>query len=691
MRWLRWLVPLVLVSAACGGSGVSKQTACETAADCDDHDACTTDTCGADGCEHAAISPDDGDACTTDACDSSTGAVTHTPVMTDDGDACTTDACDSSTGMVTHTPVAIDDGNACTTDACDSTTGAITHTPVAIDDSVTCTDDACDSATGAITHTPNSALCSDLDHATCTVPTCDPTATGADPTTGCVEVPTDLVCDDGQMCTTDACMPSGMGADATTGCVYVADNSKCSDGVTCTDDVCTPFTGCSTAPDDNQCTAGNYCDPTTDCTPRSHLVINEIDYDNISTDNNEWVEIYNGTGAPVDLTNLALVFVNGSLTPPAEYLRVTLTGAAPGDMLPDGGYLVVASNTVTVDPAAFVIRFAGASNVIQNGSPDGVALVDTQKNVVVDALAYEESATPVMTACSITGLPYLANLVEGSPSTIADSNSIDASLIRSPNGQQTNDAAADWAFTVQPTPGTANVLSTLTIQSISPDNGLATASSAVTIKGTDFVAGATVKFGANTATCTLVDASTLTCTVPSNAGTAARVDVTVAQTGYPTATAAAAWTYTGVVSDADFCNVQFPKELTTAGGNPAQVGTPVTIFGQVYEAGLTDASSSPAAGITGDFGISAVDATGTAADPTADTTWTYFPAAPNPGFDFSQNNDEYMFAFTPVTAGTYRYVYRFSLDGGLNYTYCDQDDTNNGFDAAQASQMDVNP
>ena len=640
MRWVGAVLPVLLALAACGGSGVSGQTSCETAADCDDQDACTTDTCGAAGCEHV--------------------------------------------------PISVDDGNACTTDACDSTTGAVTHTPVAIDDSITCTTDACDSATGAITHTPNSALCSDVDHFTCTVPTCAPTATGADPATGCVEVPTDMVCDDGQACTTDACMPAGAGADATTGCVYVADNSKCSDGVTCTSDACTPFTGCSSVPDDTQCTAGTYCHPTAGCSPRPDLVINEIDYDNIGTDTNEFVEIYNRGTTAVDLTNLALVLVSGSDN--TEYApRTALTGAAPGDMLPAGGYLVVASSTVTVDPAAFVIRFAAASNNIQNGSPDGVALVDTSNNVVLDALAYTESATPKMTACTIIGLPYLANLVEGTPSTIADSDTVNASLIRSPNGAQTNDAAADWAFTLQPTPGAANVLSTVTIQSISPDNGLATAASTVTIKGTNFVAGATVTFGANTATCTLVDASTLTCTVPGNAGTAARADVTVAQAGYPTAIATGAWRYTGVVTDADFCNVQFPKELTTAGGNPAHVGTAVTIFGQIYQAGLTDASSSPAAGITGDFGISAVDATGTAADPTADTTWTYFPAAPNPGFDFSQNNDEYMFAYTPATAGTYRYVYRFSFDGGLSYTYCDQDDTNNGFDAAQASQMDVTP
>jgi hypothetical protein len=53
---------------------------CVTPADCDDHNACTTDGCNADtGCTHAALSCDDHDACTTDGCDPASGC-THAPV-----------------------------------------------------------------------------------------------------------------------------------------------------------------------------------------------------------------------------------------------------------------------------------------------------------------------------------------------------------------------------------------------------------------------------------------------------------------------------------------------------------------------------------------------------------------------------------------------------------------------------------
>jgi hypothetical protein len=51
------------------------------------------------------------------------------------------------------------------------------------------------------------------------------------------------------------------------------------------------------------------------------------------------------------------------------------------------------------------------------------------------------------------------NLVEGTmlPEDVADSNTQIGSLIRNPNGRDTNDAASDWVFTTTLTRGTANV------------------------------------------------------------------------------------------------------------------------------------------------------------------------------------------------------------------------------------------
>ena len=179
-----------------------------------------------------------------------------------------------------------------------------------------------------------------------------------------------------------------------------------------------------------------------------HLVINEIDYDQPGPDMDEFIEIYNPGPAPQDLTDMVLVFVNGATNTP--YLTIPL---GPAGTLPAAGYMVVASATVTVAPGATVLRFASAQDNIQNGSPDGVALIDTSMPALIDALSYEGSMTSVL-------IPEVGqvSLVEGtalSP-TVADQNSATGSLIRLPNGQDTDDASADWRFTGTPTPGAAN-------------------------------------------------------------------------------------------------------------------------------------------------------------------------------------------------------------------------------------------
>ena len=112
-----------------------------------------------------------------------------------------------------------------------------------------------------------------------------------------------------------------------------------------------------------------------------------------------------------------------------EYDREVLTGS-----LAAGAYL-----TVSIEA--------------QNGAPDGVALVDTAAGSLLDALSYEGE----ITAATIDGQTY--DLVEGTAFAGADSNTIDGSLSRIPDGRDTNDAASDWAFTQSKTPGAANVAS----------------------------------------------------------------------------------------------------------------------------------------------------------------------------------------------------------------------------------------
>jgi hypothetical protein len=208
-----------------------------------------------------------------------------------------------------------------------------------------------------------------------------------------------------------------------------------------------------------KCVIGKECASSSDCASNNcvsklcfidHLVINEIDYDQVTTDTAEFVEIYNGTGAAKNLAGLSLVFVNGA--DKTTYLSFDLS---PAGTLPAGQYLVVGTTQVKIPAGALKLNFAEASDTIQNGSPDGVALVDNVAPKLIDALSYEGSMPPL----AVMGLPGLAKLVEGTvlPAGQADSSAVDSvSLIRLPDGTDTNNAASDWKVSGTPTPGAAN-------------------------------------------------------------------------------------------------------------------------------------------------------------------------------------------------------------------------------------------
>lgn len=179
------------------------------------------------------------------------------------------------------------------------------------------------------------------------------------------------------------------------------------------------------------------------------LVINEIDYDQINTDTTEFIEIYNSGSSPANLSGVALVLINGSNN--AEYHRIDLSVAG---VLNPGQYLVVGSAVLlqSVPAQALTISLGSVTDYIQNGAPDGVALVHIPTQAVLDALSYEGS----ITAAVITGFSAPVNLVEGTALSTADTGVSNGSLARLPDGVDTDNANADWQFAT-PTPGSANV------------------------------------------------------------------------------------------------------------------------------------------------------------------------------------------------------------------------------------------
>lgn len=180
-------------------------------------------------------------------------------------------------------------------------------------------------------------------------------------------------------------------------------------------------------------------------TGANHLVINEVDYDQPASDTAEYIEIYNPSVSPISLAGKAIVLVNGNGG--AVYDTIDL---GPAGTLPSQGYLVIAGANVSVPASAIKLDPGWTTDQVQNGAPDGIALIDTTTHTLIDALSYEGS----MTSVSLPGFTSPVSLVEGTATTAVDSGA--GSLCRSPNGQDTNQANMDWKLCTTLTPGVAN-------------------------------------------------------------------------------------------------------------------------------------------------------------------------------------------------------------------------------------------
>lgn len=163
------------------------------------------------------------------------------------------------------------------------------------------------------------------------------------------------------------------------------------------------------------------------------IFINEIHYDNTGGDTNEGVEIAGPSGN--DLTGWSIVLYNGSSG--SSYNTRTLSGIIPNQQ--DG----------------FGAIFFSISG-IQNGAPDGIALVDSG-SIVVQFLSYEgtlaaadgpangltsvdigvsEPGTPVGDSLQLTGLGYIYEDFTWSSSMASTYNSINTGQVIVPDTGQ---------------------------------------------------------------------------------------------------------------------------------------------------------------------------------------------------------------------------------------------------------------
>jgi len=170
----------------------------------------------------------------------------------------------------------------------------------------------------------------------------------------------------------------------------------------------------------------------------AQIVINEMDYDQISTDNAEYIEIKNIGLDPWPMSDVSVVLYNGSSGVGVEY-RTILDATWP-DLQP-GDYFVICGNaslTQNCDHPATPV-----ANLIQNGPTDAIVLVRTSNGDILDMVGYGGS---------------LAGYFEGAGTTAIDSNEQDGiSLCRWPDGNDTNNNDADLVVGC-PTPGEANTI-----------------------------------------------------------------------------------------------------------------------------------------------------------------------------------------------------------------------------------------
>lgn len=180
------------------------------------------------------------------------------------------------------------------------------------------------------------------------------------------------------------------------------------------------------------------------------LVINEIDYDQPSTDTAEFVEIKNNGSSAVSLDGWTLELVNGTGGGAAIYDTIVL----PNVSLAAGDYFVVCANAATVPNCD--LDDAPDTNFIQNGAPDAVGL--RLNGDLMDAVSYTGN----------TGAPY----TEGSGVGLADSAIAGESISRCPDGSDTNVNNVDFVL-AGITPGASNACASATPQLSISDVSLA--------------------------------------------------------------------------------------------------------------------------------------------------------------------------------------------------------------------------
>ena len=469
----------LLGAGGAGGSGGASTTTTSTTS----AGGTTTTTTEATPCKAPADCPAPASACTKALCTGGFCATENLPANTEIDDPtpgdCHAIVCDSAGGSieVESSKDIPDDGKFCTVDACEL--GMPKHTPKigysCIQNGGKHCNDKGDCVECATDANCASQVCKDY---ACAPAGCNDGAkngseTDTDCGGACQDCATGKACKvntdcKSNICTSLICQPSctdGAKNQAETDidcggpCGPCADNLGCSLATDCKSGVCkTNKCAPPTCMDGkkNGDESGVDCGGATCGTcPLNHLVINEVDYDQVGVAAGEFVEIFNSTAAGISLVGHKLILIDGVSNAPYDFVDLS-----PAGTLGPGQYLVVCDAPVIPAAGALKLTFASDMNRLQNGlsggtgSPDGVALIDDTNDKLVDAVSYEGGITTAN--LSMWGLGVVS-LVEGVALNSSVKDEAGGALCRHPNGKDTESSAADWLICGTPTPGASNV------------------------------------------------------------------------------------------------------------------------------------------------------------------------------------------------------------------------------------------
>lgn len=186
------------------------------------------------------------------------------------------------------------------------------------------------------------------------------------------------------------------------------------------------------------------------------VVINEFNYDDNGTDNFEFVELFNRTGAPVDISGWSLVnrdpgspAYGGTGTDPTHVVPA-------GTVLAPGAFYLFANTAILPGGPVPGVSQVLPANALENGPAESIELLDAA-GVIVDSIAYELGGNGAFGTAPygphpLEGDGFFGDLVVGD-GIAASSTSIGRVI----DGYDNNDNGRDFMAGLQPTPGASNV------------------------------------------------------------------------------------------------------------------------------------------------------------------------------------------------------------------------------------------